>query len=333
MKSGANTNAFLLSLNLSCGSIRPLTTSDLRIRKVSGRHQISTDGKHLIDGVAFGRPFLRRANRPAIRIPPRKRQRLTYDEDGDDDPDYDSQRKVILHAGFEDDEDSEADSNYGGDGGLVSQDESSLDSELNHIREDIGSTDKEYVRSDMNDGKPALTTDRISNPLARLTRRRQPKPAGLGLRAASFSVDESGHPSSQQSNNRLLEMLEGDQQTNDQQLSNPKKRRRLIPGPRKVSRKERPGTTGSVFHNGREGASILGHKSVRFDEAELPTPATVRLGTSEDSADDDDYEGAGSQSWSEETDEEDKSDKENATPGSPKPVSIKVCPKAYLNYR
>ncbi|KAI9842553.1 MAG: hypothetical protein M1837_007066 [Sclerophora amabilis] len=60
--------------------IRPLSTTDLRARKLSGRHQISYDGKHLIDGVAFGRPFFRpSAERPAISIPPRKRRRLVYD--------------------------------------------------------------------------------------------------------------------------------------------------------------------------------------------------------------------------------------------------------------
>lgn len=57
-------------------SIRPLGTADLRVRKVSGRHQISEDGKHLIDGVAFGRPFLRKAHRPPLRIPARKRIQL-----------------------------------------------------------------------------------------------------------------------------------------------------------------------------------------------------------------------------------------------------------------
>ncbi|OJJ48106.1 hypothetical protein ASPZODRAFT_140439 [Penicilliopsis zonata CBS 506.65] len=57
--------------------IRALQTSDLRARRLCGRHQISADGKHLIDGVAFGRPFLKRtsSSRPAISIPPRKKRR------------------------------------------------------------------------------------------------------------------------------------------------------------------------------------------------------------------------------------------------------------------
>ena len=43
--------------------IRALKTQDLRSRRLGGRHQISSDGRHLIDGVAFGRPRWRQ--RPA----------------------------------------------------------------------------------------------------------------------------------------------------------------------------------------------------------------------------------------------------------------------------
>ncbi|KAI9706048.1 MAG: hypothetical protein M1836_005454 [Candelina mexicana] len=88
-------------------TIRPLQTSDLRVRRLTGRHQISSDGKHLIDGVAFGRPYLRRTDRPSIRIPPRKRRRLTYDEDENEienaEVDGDRpERQLVVKAGFED---------------------------------------------------------------------------------------------------------------------------------------------------------------------------------------------------------------------------------------
>lgn len=58
--------------------IRALQISDLRARRLSGRHQISVDGRHLIDGVPFGRPYLKRStsSRPAISIPPRKKRRM-----------------------------------------------------------------------------------------------------------------------------------------------------------------------------------------------------------------------------------------------------------------
>ncbi|KAL4743037.1 hypothetical protein BDV11DRAFT_166699 [Aspergillus similis] len=73
--------------------IRALQISDLKARQISGRHQISADGRHLIDGVPFGKPFLKRStsSRPAIAIPPRKKRRTAlalwgngsaYDEEG-----------------------------------------------------------------------------------------------------------------------------------------------------------------------------------------------------------------------------------------------------------
>lgn len=68
--------------------IRSLSTDDLRRRKLSGRHQISYDGKHLIDGLAFGRPWLRAPrDRPALDLPPRKRARITHEEELDEDDD------------------------------------------------------------------------------------------------------------------------------------------------------------------------------------------------------------------------------------------------------
>lgn len=99
------------------------------MRRISGRHQISADGKHLVDGLAFGRPLLRRpADRPAVNIPPRKRRRVTYTEDEDDDPSFlalkgndeaegedsddgNGNRQLVLHADFEDD-DSENDEDF-----------------------------------------------------------------------------------------------------------------------------------------------------------------------------------------------------------------------------
>ncbi|KAI9656524.1 MAG: hypothetical protein M1821_004731 [Bathelium mastoideum] len=52
--------------------VRPLNTNDLRARTLSGRHQITPDGKRLYDGIPFGRPYLRRPARPEIHIPGRR---------------------------------------------------------------------------------------------------------------------------------------------------------------------------------------------------------------------------------------------------------------------
>ncbi|KAF2965616.1 hypothetical protein GQX73_g7963 [Xylaria multiplex] len=67
--------------------IRALDRDDHRRRRISGRNQISSDGRHLIDGVPFGRPHLRTTTgRPTTYIPPLKRARLTYTQpiDGSD---------------------------------------------------------------------------------------------------------------------------------------------------------------------------------------------------------------------------------------------------------
>jgi hypothetical protein len=61
--------------------IRPLQTTEIRARQVSGRYQISSAGQHLIDGIPFGKSNLKRPHRPHIHIPPRKRRRITNDED------------------------------------------------------------------------------------------------------------------------------------------------------------------------------------------------------------------------------------------------------------
>jgi len=63
--------------------IRALSTEELRVRRLGGRHQISGSGRHLIDGVAFGKQWLRR-RRPLIVIPRRKKRRLELDDTGDD---------------------------------------------------------------------------------------------------------------------------------------------------------------------------------------------------------------------------------------------------------
>ncbi|KAH8599449.1 hypothetical protein B0O99DRAFT_613931 [Bisporella sp. PMI_857] len=109
--------------------IRPLLTQDLKIRRISGRHQISADGKHLVDGLAFGRPLLRRvADRPEVTIPPRKRRKVTYNEAEDDSDDESvlvikskadrgddaesnsaNNQQLIIHPDYDDDDDSEDD--------------------------------------------------------------------------------------------------------------------------------------------------------------------------------------------------------------------------------
>lgn len=108
-------------------SIRALQIADLKTRRLSGRHQISTDGRHLIDGIPFGRPYLKRSmsSRPAISIPPRKKRRtlggrIGYEEEESQFPlvDYLGEKEISAlrnayqesapeDRGLEDDEDDE----------------------------------------------------------------------------------------------------------------------------------------------------------------------------------------------------------------------------------
>ncbi|KAI1621047.1 hypothetical protein EDD37DRAFT_639616 [Exophiala viscosa] len=80
--------------------IRALTSEDLRVRRLGGRHQITGDGRHLVDGIPFGKQWLRRTNRPGIVIPPRKKRRLLAEEPNSDD---DEKVKQILPAESEED--------------------------------------------------------------------------------------------------------------------------------------------------------------------------------------------------------------------------------------
>ncbi|KAI6090612.1 hypothetical protein F4821DRAFT_228645 [Hypoxylon rubiginosum] len=81
--------------------IRALEKDDNRRRRISGRHQISSDGRHLIDGIPFGRRLLRPTNdRPVVNPPPRKRPRLAYNqEDADDDFIGEDSRVLLLTNG------------------------------------------------------------------------------------------------------------------------------------------------------------------------------------------------------------------------------------------
>ncbi|KAL8970455.1 MAG: hypothetical protein Q9183_001514 [Haloplaca sp. 2 TL-2023] len=276
-------------------NVRPLGSSDLRFRKISGRHQITSDGKHLIDGVAFGRPFLRRAERPAIRIPPRKRRRLTYDND---EYDYDeSQRQLVLPDGLGD-EDSGADSSHSSDEAPVTEDEEGLDAELNDIQNDSG---LDGVRSSREPSPPAESLT--------VGRRRSKRVQGLGIRARSLLVDENGNPYPGEYHNPLLDMFADDEPVQEPASSD------RVSNPKSTSKSERSSKAG--FDSGPKDTNALVSrniystgKSVRFDDAEVATPATMRLETAEDSGDDDFEQSEGSGK------EVDESDKENAAPGA-----------------
>lgn len=90
--------------------IKPLSTAEVRARRFTGREQISRDGRHMVDGVPWGKPCLKRPMRADLNIPPRKKQRT--DDEGLLALD-DGQRQALVHFEDElDDEDEEDDVDF-----------------------------------------------------------------------------------------------------------------------------------------------------------------------------------------------------------------------------
>ncbi|KAK4224676.1 hypothetical protein QBC38DRAFT_484916 [Podospora fimiseda] len=80
--------------------IRPLVTEDRRKRRLSGRDQISASGRHLIDGIPFGRPRLRAPqDRPPIEIPSLKRRRSEYEQDQEEDESEEEAQLLLTQYG------------------------------------------------------------------------------------------------------------------------------------------------------------------------------------------------------------------------------------------
>ena len=174
-------------------SIRALQLADLRARRLCGRHQIASDGKHLIDGVPFGLPFIQRTtnNRPAITIPPRKKRRTVLSgwgqdpEQGREDPNADeegdgewlppgnagfgkelsilptehdmSMGTVIRHpVDYSADEDSEEADEY-------EPEENELESELKALKEDFEQPPSQFIDIPAQDQVAGGTSTRSSS--------------------------------------------------------------------------------------------------------------------------------------------------------------------------
>ena len=276
---------------------------------MSGRHQIAADGKHLIDGVAFGRPFLRRADRPAIRIPPRKRRRITYDDEGDSDfEELENDQQIVVRAGFDNANDvtagdeSDSGEDFATDAEYEEQEGEDLGVELKDLRNDLIGT------PEADDG---IGQDGIQ--LQRITRSRR-SPKGLGLLEL---LDDDGRPFTGQYNNPLLDFYGQVEASKSQPEIRVRKRgstdlthnsseklrsilRDPSASPQRVSRRDSAGS----------------NRSVRFEDAELATPATIRESEDSEDADDGDFELC----------EMDESDKENAKPQNGEIDSTDVCP-------
>ncbi|KAK0717394.1 hypothetical protein B0T26DRAFT_296054 [Lasiosphaeria miniovina] len=130
--------------------IRPLVTEDRKKRLLSGRHQISTDGRHLIDGVPFGRPRLKAPrDRPPVDIPPLKRRRIAYEPEGWDAEVNEDDPPLLLMEHGEDNEDPTSVRVRATSDDL---DDDTLESEEDAENEDDENEDDDFVNEGGDDG-------------------------------------------------------------------------------------------------------------------------------------------------------------------------------------
>lgn len=100
--------------------IKPLLFAEARARTLTGRYQITPDGRRLVDGIPFGKPLLKRMRRPEVNIPPaRKRPRVEAAEDEQEEAELEELEEALgmvryqeVDAEDDDDEDDEDDSDF-----------------------------------------------------------------------------------------------------------------------------------------------------------------------------------------------------------------------------
>lgn len=298
-----------------------MQASDLRFRRISGRHQITADGRHLIDGVAFGRPFLRRTERPAIKIPPRKRRRVLYDtpEDDNNEAIFDDQQ-IIVHAGPDDagiapaeSEDDSADEDFV----ALGKEEEDLSAELEDIHRDL---QVQLGQDTIEANGP--TGGHVGSRPRRSTRTQAPR-EGLGLRGSELLKlrDENGRPYPVGYDNPLLEIYSQDAPL--QPDMNARKRKRNSDRSRENGHHNTgisiKGSVATPISNRKESSASL--KSVRFEDDAVTTPPTTILdGEDNEDTEDEDFEPP-----PDAKDDTDESDKENAEPKVDEDVSSEVC--------
>ena len=303
-------------------SVRPLQTSDLRCRRLSGRHQISADGKHLIDGVAFGRPNLRRGDRPAIKIPPRKRRRLTYGDDEDlSAGEHSKDRQIVITAGFENAdneslEDSEDDEEYDPD-----EDQGALDEELKDFSEEVQALVEEDEQQRLGSPERALHLDGVGEIRGRLTRSRRDT-RGLGLGGASILelTDENGRRYPGDYYNPLLDYYDQDNFVSGQYTGKKQKTRKMQTQVQVAEDVAIDTSATTRRGNRRRRSSSANTKNVRFEDGEPRPPSNTPEDEVMDQSEDEDFQPNGLvESGS------DGSDKENAKPDMVDSESSEVC--------
>jgi hypothetical protein len=138
--------------------IKPLEYVEVRARTLTGRSQIAADGRHLVDGVPFGKPCLKGPVRPEVRIPSRKKRKLLADEQEEEG------RLMITQYGEEAaEEDDDFEVNASEDS--VSSDESSESESDDSENSDSSDTDSDSSSSDSDSTSDSESDDESWNGL------------------------------------------------------------------------------------------------------------------------------------------------------------------------
>ena len=314
----------------NCCRIRPLQTHDLRYRRLSGRHQIAVDGRHLVDGVPFGRPFLRRFDRPRVKIPPRKRPRLIEEDEMDN---FEGQRALPntiqlrtsrnLQRGFSnavvqvneelEEEQDEEDQDFVLDDNAEEDEDATTDNE--ELAREVQDLEQDS-RPPISSTSGSFGAQNGSSAKLRRTSRKRPvddtNGQGLGIKLRDSLSTSNGLGSDRQNlwtgpyeNPLLDEHYDG-----DVNHSRSKKAKRSHPQPsirRALAPRETPSSPGGESR--RESMSSQ-TRNVRFEDHDAAIPLTITAKQDEVESDDKDLEEA-----SESTSSSSQSDKENVSPG------------------
>lgn len=275
-----------------------------------------------MDGVAFGRPYLRRGDRPAIKIPPRKRRRITYGDDEDlNAGEHLNDRQIVLRAGFdnadsESQDDSEDDDEYNPD-----EDHGALDDELKDLSEELQALVEEDEQQYVGIAERALHLDGGGESRGRLTRSRQ-NTRGLGLGGDTIIelTDEHGRRYPGEYHNPLLDYYDRDDLVLGKHAGKKQNRRKMqtqlaLAGDLTV------GVPASTRRgNRRRRSSSASTKNVRFEDDDPRPSTTIPEDEDMDGSEDEDFQPNGLVDSG-----SDGSNKENAQPDMADSESSEVC--------
>ena len=259
-----------------------------------------------------------------MRIPPRKRRRITYDEEDEDAEAGINDRQLMVRADVGDVNGSDEYSDDEDDEDFSAMDGESLLGELEDLQKDL----QDDVLEDLEEGERALNLDGAEEALGKNMRSRRRRKTGLGLQGSALVelLDDNGRPYPGEYSNPLLDLYDKDEPVDgalNESLPKVRKSKRLRDTVRNGEIHTKSPKTSPESASGP--ASSGSTKGVRFSDAETMTPATVRLDENVEVFDAESFKPLNS------TESPlDGSDKENAEPNDEESDSDEVCSKLFL---